>query len=102
MTEQPLRIAPHAPFPKWVYDVVLELVHCHRHGTQVDPTAILPAVPLGMVNACQGILDYHGMTDGASAAPVPAAPDTPTVTTALPPVPAVAAPADSPAAQVPA
>jgi hypothetical protein len=69
-----------APVPKWVYDTVIELLYCKAAGTQPDLDTLITAVPGGMLTACQGIIDYHGLSAATAPAFNPsAAPVTPVI-----------------------
>jgi hypothetical protein len=66
-----------APFPKWVYDITMELLHVKNNGLVLDLENLLGAIPGGMKLAAQGILDYHQlMNENNTPAPTAPAPDT--------------------------
>ena len=65
-----------APFPKWVYDIVMEMLHCDSTGTPIDSKSVLAAVPDGMKYACQGVMDYYVLAGAVM--PVASTPEGPT------------------------
>jgi hypothetical protein len=78
-----------APFPKWVYDITMELLHVKNNGLVLDLENLLAAIPGGMKLAAQGILDYHQlMNDIHGNTPDPAFAGGPAPATADPARPA--------------
>lgn len=78
--------APHPPYPKWVYDIVIEALWQQQQGGSIAPGDLLRFTPPAMQTACRGIIDYHTFTgpvsDGSAnpsvPAPEPPAPPAPT------------------------
>lgn len=81
--------APHSPYPKWVYDIVIEAIWQQQQGGTINPGDLLRFTPPAMQTACRGIIDYHTFTgpvsDGSANPPVP-----PPAPAPEPPAPAAA------------
>lgn len=73
-----------APFPKWVYDIVMELQHCKNNGLVAGLDTLLAVVPNGMRLAAQGILDYHQLMNETAPPATPAAPDAQPIASVMP------------------
>lgn len=69
--------ASHPPYPKWVYDIVIEAIWQQQQGGTINPGDLLRFTPSAMQIACRGIIDYHTFTgpvsDGSANPSVPAA-----------------------------
>ena len=84
-----------APFPKWVYDLAVELERGIRAG--LTPHAGLATLlPAAARTAAQVLVDYEELTRAtAQPAPAPAGPDT-TDTSVIPVVPLYMSPVADP------